>query len=1147
MAADVVSAHGLPVTLADRYQLQSGTVHLTGIQALVRAVIDRRRADAAAGFHTAAFVSGYPGSPLGGLDQELVRNRALLDEHRIVHVPGQNEELAATAVWGSQLASHFGSRLDGVLGVWYGKNPGLDRATDALRHANWIGTGSRSGGLVIVGDDPLAKSSSIPNPCEMSLADLGMPTFYPADVQDILRLAAEAVRLSRATGLLSALKIVTNVADSSQTLRLDEIAACAGSSDRGPGYRPMLLSPGNTASLETSLHERLAAVGPNLCRDHLNQWHGDPRAWLGVVAAGKPYLDLVQTLRELGISDLADVGVRVLKLDVIWPLDRAQVAAFADGLSEILVIEEKRPFIEEQLRSALYGVPGAPRIIGKYDQAGARLVPSAGETDTTVLGPILVGRLGQRIDTEPYQRNLSRLTGLTSRSLPVLAGRPPAFCPGCPHNRSTEVPDPSAIVGAGTGCHAIVLFDRTGAKGQVDLVTQMGGEGAQWVGIAPFVDEKQHFVQNMGDGTFYHSGQLAVRFAVAARLHCTIKILVNNAVAMTGGQDVVGAMSVAMLTQALEADGVSRTIVTADDPSRYRRVRLARNAVLRERGQLLDAQSDLAREPGVTVLVHDQQCAAERRRLRRRGRAEPAPFRVVINERVCEGCGDCGRKSGCVSVRRVDTEFGAKTQIHGPSCNADYSCLEGDCPSFMTVRGEPAQVQVRHPDIDLPEPDSALPSPVRIRMAGIGGTGVVTVSQVLATAAMLQGRVALGVDQTGLAQKGGVVVSDLLISDHSCPAPVRSQVGGVDVLLAFDLVAATQPANLAGVDPARTVCLVASSAVPTAGMVGRPDAPALPVEGMLRLVEDTIGRPPAAVLDAAALAEELFGDDMPANVIMLGAAFQLGLLPVSRQSIEDALRLNGTNVVINLAAFAWGRASAADAAYVKAAAGGDRERDPLPGWLAARVAAAGLPESLARSVASRAGDLADYQNPRYATDYLGFVETVFRAAGQDVADVVATQLHRLMAYKDEYEVARLHLLGAERARATEGMRPGARVYWHLHPPLLRSLGRKQKIVLGPSFTPALRMLRAARVLRGTPLDVFGMTAMRRLERALISEYRELTTRAVGALTSDNRDLVIEMLAAADLIRGFESVKEAGVERYRDRVEQLWTRLRAGDD
>jgi indolepyruvate ferredoxin oxidoreductase len=1170
LAVDVISAAGLPVTLADRYLLQSGTVQLTGIQALVRAVIDRRRADAAAGFDTAAFVSGYPGSPLGGLDQELAGNRALLDEQRIVHVPGQNEELAATAVWGSQVASHFGSRLDGVLGVWYGKNPGLDRATDALRHANWIGTGSRSGGLVIVGDDPAAKSSSIPNTSEMALADLGMPTFYPANVADILRLAAEAIRLSRATGLLSALKIVTNVADSSQTVRLDEIAACVMSADLGPGYRPMLLSPGNTAALERSLHERLGAVAALLCRDHLNRWHGDPRAWLGVVAAGKPYLDLVQAFRELGITDLASVGVRVLKLDVIWPLDRARVAEFAAGLSEILVVEEKRPFIEEHLRAALYGLPGAPAITGKYDEHGAPLVPSAGETDAAVLAPVLVSRLSQRIDAGRFRQSTARLAGLAGRPLPVLASRPPAFCSGCPHSRSTDVPDPGAIVGAGTGCHAIVLFDRTGAKGRVDLVTQMGGEGAQWVGVAPFAADQQHFVQNMGDGTFYHSGQLAIRFAVAAGLRCTFKILVNNAVAMTGGQDVVGATSVALLTRTLEADGVRRTVVTADDPARYRGVRLAGNAVFRARNRLGDAQVELAREPGVTVVVHDQQCAAERRRLRKRGLAAPAPFRVVINERVCEGCGDCGRKSGgCMSLRTVDTEFGAKTQIHDPSCNADYSCLEGDCPAFITVRGTPEPARVRYPAIDLPEPDTGLSSPVRIRMAGIGGLGVVTASQIVAMATMLDGHVALGVDQTGLAQKGGVVVSDLLLSAESRPAPMRGEVGGVDVLLAFDLVAATQPASLQGVDPARTVWVAASSAVPTAGMTGRPDAPALPVESMLRLVQDSAGRPPAALLDAATLARRLFADDMPASIIAVGTAFQLGLIPVSGRSMADALRLHAANAEVNLAAFAWGRAAAVDASYVETATaypaaaetatGGEPGSEPLPGWphpgwplpgwplpgwLGERAEAAGFPESLARCVAIRADDLAGYQNRRYAADYVAFVEQAYRAAGRDIAEVVATQLHRLMAYKDEYEVARLHLLGTERARATAGLRPGARVYWHLHPPLLRSLGRKNKIAVGPAFAPVFRVLHAARALRGTPIDVFGMTRMRRAERALIPEYRQLAERALTVLTPDNRELVAELLGAAGQIRGYESIKEASMARYRERVEDLWNRLRS---
>ena len=1148
--------------LADRYELERGRVLLSGVQALVRLPLDQHRADRRRGLSTATLISGYPGSPLGGLDRELERNREICERHGVRHVPGLNEELAATAAWGSQLVPAMpGARHDGVVGIWYGKAPGLDRATDALRHGNFAGVARAGGGLAAVGDDPSSKSSPLPSASESLLANLHMPVFFPGDAQEALDLGLHAIACSRASGLWCGLKMVTDVADAVGTVEVDpdRVAPLAPTVEHGG--RPYQHVPDATLLAPPSLGMERTLLGPRteLALAYARE-NGIDRieaagagAWLGILAAGKSYRDLRQALGDLGLDDaiLRRAGVRILKPAMIWPLQPQTACEFARGLAEVLVVEEKRPFLERQLKEILYGRAGAPAIVGKRDERDDPLLPAESDLDAGVIARAVAARLGRRIQLDSVAARIAALDRVAARQPgPAEAARTPFFCSGCPHNSSMSAP-PETLVGAGVGCHTMVLLNPEG-KGDLTGLTQMGGEGAQWIGISPFVD-RDHLVQNLGDGTFHHSGSLAVRAAIAAGVNITYKLLYNGVVAMTGGQPVDGIMGVPDLTRALAAEGVRKIIVTSDDPARYKGVELAPVAELRGREELLSAQRDLARIEGVTVLIHDQECALEKRRRRRR-RAAPEPSeRVWVNQRVCEGCGDCGRKSGCLSVAPVETEFGPKVQIHQPSCNADYSCLEGDCPSFLTVvpgkRGRPVPPD---PPTDLPEPEPApLGSEFRVRMVGIGGSGVVTANQVLAMAALLDGLHASGLDQTGLSQKGGPVVSDLRISSQPLPGAARASAGSVDLYFGFDLLGAAQAANLAACDPARTAAVVSIRLVPTGQMVtGAAEVPAPPDE-QLGQIERATKAGAGLQLDARLLAERLFGDDLPANAIALGAAHQSGLLPVSGAALRQALRLNGAAVEANLAAFEWGRAQVANPAAVAAATERpfDRPPEPAPTPELRRLVALALGDddadgSLRRAVAVRLGELVAYQNPAYARRYAEALARVRRAeaaalpGSTELTAAVAAGLFKLMAYKDEYEVARLHLDATEEAKLRAELGEGARVWFNLQPSFLRALGLRRKLRLGRWFRPVLRALRAARRLRGTPLDPFGHSPVRRLERSLIGEYEELVDAAIAELRPETEADVLALCSLPDVVRGYEGVKLRNVERFRRRAGEL---------
>ena len=1148
---------GRDVELEDRYVLEHGRVMLTGVQALVRLVFDQMRADRGAGLRTGTLVSGYPGSPLGGLDLEIARQSELREVLRVVHVPAINEELGATAVWGSQVVPQLpGAEVDGVLGVWYGKAPGVDRASDALRHGNFCGAHRRGGMLALCGDDPTCKSSTLPSESESGLVALRMPVVFPGNPAEVLELGRHAIGASRASGLWFAVKVATNVADAVMTVDVSPALEIRPVSIDYQGA-PYVHAPNGLLVNPFSLEMERTLVGPRLelarayVRENgLNRVVLDsdcPR--LGLVAAGTSYYDLREALHTLGLGDgdLRRLGVRILKLGMIWPLDPETIREFSRGLDEIVVIEDKGPLIETGVRDALYDLADRPRVLGKRDEHGDELLPASGLVEIDTIARALGPRLLAKDEVESVRVRLEQLTALAPAVPAAALLRLPCFCSGCPHNRSTDAPD-DALVGAGIGCHGMALAHPEG-KGKLTGITQMGGEGVPWIGQAPFVSTP-HVFQNLGDGTFHHSGSLAVRAAAAAGVNITFKILYNSAVAMTGAQDVPGAIAVPELTRWLQIEGARRIIVTTDEPERYRGVRLADVAEVRPRSELMAAQEELRRVEGLTVLIHDQQCAAEKRRLRKRGKLHEPAERIFINERVCEGCGDCGQKSHCISLLPTETEFGRKTRVEQSSCNKDFSCVDGDCPAFVeVVPGKRDGRDARTPPQGLPEPDRPLASEeVTLRLIGIGGTGVVTVSQVMSMAAMLDGKRAIGLDQTGLAQKGGPVVSDVrfLRADDEVRAN-RAPARAVDGYLAFDLVGAVDPVNLQRADPERTIAVVSTYQAPTPEMIGDPSARFDALADSIDAIERVTRAERNVYFDAPALADALFADRMPTNSIVLGAAWQRGLVPVSLRAVEEAYRLNGASVQRNIAALNWGRAVVADpdaVARVSHTESATREPTADARRIAERVRA--RPDSeLQRLVLMRVEDLIGYQGRHYAERYADFVAEVCEhergTGGTQVSEAVARGLHKLMAYKDEYEVARLHLDPAQRRRIAAQFGDGARIRYKLHPPILRALGINRKVSVGPWFDAPFTLLHRMRFLRGTPIDPFGHTHVRRLERTLPDDYRTIVRNALPSVAT-NPATVTAICELADIVRGYENIKLRNIDAFRKQAAQLTAEL-----
>ena len=1145
-------------SLDDRMQATTGTVAMSGIQALMRVLLDQTRADAAKGLKTAGLISGYRGSPVGGMDHAYEDDEQILKAHHIEFISGVNEDLGATAVWGSQQTSlEESAKFDGVMGMWYGKGPGVDRSGDALRHANSSGVHPKGGVLAVAGDDPFCKSSTIASASEWALADLAMPTLYPANVQEILDFGRYGYELSRYSGAWVGFKIHSNVADAYATVQTDPSRLSIVDPNFEIDGKPYtfsqhvtLIAPFSMRAEQDMFGPRLAAAKAFVAANGLDRVYGAAEgARIGIVAAGPVYGELRDALAKMGFkttADLVEAGIRLYKPALIWPLEPNGLTEFADGLDEIIVVEEKRSFIEAQIRDLLYGRTGAPRVLGKVDDEGRPMISGyGGLLAEDIAGPIK-SRLARFVPADRFAKERTIIpVGITAeaKSLP---DRSAYFCSGCPHNRSTMTPDGS-MSGGGIGCHGMAL----GMERENFGITHMGGEGVQWVGMAPFVTQRHRF-QNLGDGTLAHSGYLAIRQAVSAGTTVTYKILYNGTVAMTGGQDAAGQLPVPELTRALEAEGVKRIVVVADDVDKYPEGAVfAKGARIEHRDKLDEVQRELRDISGVTVLIYDQQCAAELRRGRKRGTIVTPTTRVMINEAICEGCGHCGEISNCASVHPVQTPFGRKTQIHQESCNFDLTCLGGNCPAFVTVEIDPdfkpTKERAGVPEGAVPT-DPSIPADANILLVGIGGTGVVTVNQVLATAALLDGKFSNGLDQTGLAQKGGTVVSNLRItaadeaSDGSISASNRVVDGSADVLLIFDLLSATKNINRA--DPERTRAVVSTELIPTGAMVSGRGSDKFPKLDRFRTAID--GATVAAEntwIDAAGIARRVFASQPAANVLVVGIAYQKGLLPVTATSIEKAIELNGTSVQTNLEAFRLGRRLAAEPALLASLAEGPiaaKAGPPaLSGAAAAMAGRIGGGPSLQEVLAYRLPELIAYQNEKYALRYTDRVARVraaeVRLVGDrtDLSETIAAMLYKAMAYKDEYEVARLALGSDIVDQARRRFGPGAKVSYQLKPPTLKAAGYDKKIAIPEKAGRAMfeGLLRTKR-LRGTKVDPFGRTEERRIERQLIEEYESLIDTLVGRLSADNYEQAVRIAGLYDMVRGFDNVKLANVERYR---------------
>ncbi|MGK7867214.1 indolepyruvate ferredoxin oxidoreductase family protein [Falsiroseomonas sp. E2-1-a20] len=1126
-------------SLEDRWDLAGEPVVLTGIQALVRLPLLRRQLDAAQGWNTAGFISGYRGSPLGGYDLELGRQSARLKAAQVVFQPGLNEDLAATAVWGTQQVGLApGAKHDGVFGIWYGKGPGLDRSGDVLRHANSAGTAARGGVLALSGDDPSAKSSTVTSGCEFSFQDLEIPLFDPAEVAEVLEYGLKAIALSRFAGTWAGLKCVAETMDASQTLRVDA-ARYATVEPTGlllPADGLSIRLPDQALAQERRLRlHKLPAAQAFARANGIDRIEMDSAtARLGIAVRGKAFATLRQVLAECGITpELARLhGLRIWKVGLAWPLDAEGARAFAGGLETILVIEDRRAFLEPQLRDALYGMAGAPRILGKRDESGLPLLSDLAELDSAQILRALAPRLPEALRSDAMRARLSELEALEHQAAEPLAARDPFFCPGCPHNTSTRIPEGSRAL-AGIGCHWLV----TKMPERDSLAfTQMGGEGVPWLGQMAFT-ETPHIFANVGDGTWAHSGSLALRAAVAAKANMTFKVLVNSAVAMTGGQHVEGEFTVPRIAAQLRAEGVERIEVVGDDPDRHRGdPMMPPGTGFHHRSELDAVQRRLREVPGVTALIYDQECATERRRKRKRGTAAKAERRAVINPRVCEDCGECSRVSNCIAVEPLATPWGRKRRIDQSACNQDLSCVQGFCPSFVTLTGaEPARPKLpAMPHGAMPDP--VLPEPVdgvawNVLVAGVGGQGVTALGAILAMAAHVDGRPSRSVDTLGFAQKGGGVFVQLRIgrpgaTEASIPAP-RIGAGQADLLIASDMVVAHGRNARLMLGPSRSAAVVNADLSPTAQFV-RDTATRYEPEAMLANLSE-VCRDLAAVSATSEVVAEL-GDAIFLNIWLLGLAFQRGLVPVSAAALEQAITLNGAQVERNLTAFALGRRAA----------------------LEERAAPVAAPETLEAMIARCEADLTAYQNAAYAGRYLQFVNLVQAAeqaavpGEQRLARAVATQLYRLMAFKDEYEVARLHSLPEWRAQLAGSFAGAPQIEMNLAPPLLSrtdpNTGLPRKRRFGPWMLRAMGLLRHGKALRFTPLDPFGHTEERRMERALAEEYRATIDSLLPRLTPDNHGAICEWAEAASGIKGFGPIKARNLAAVRVRWQEIAARL-----
>ncbi|MBP6131198.1 indolepyruvate ferredoxin oxidoreductase family protein [Thauera sp.] len=1155
--------------ISNTFTQEEGDIHLGGIDAIVRLTLDQVRTDARRGLKTGMFVSGYRGSPVGMLDAALIKQQKLLVQNHIHFVDGINEDLAATAVWGTQMLHTVGKqKFDGVTGMWYGKAPGVDRSGDALKHANYTGIAKNGGVLAIAGDDPSCKSSSLCSQSEPMLFHVGIPSLYPGNVQEILDYGLHGYQMSRLAGVWMGMKIVTNVADGTGTANVSPERLNFVTPDLefdGKLFTPNMNLGMNVRvealEMEQSLYTRRLEVVKRYARaNNLNNVvFPNPDAWIGILTAGKTYNDLNQAFLEMGLDDAAlrRYGIRILKMGMLFPMEPTIVREFAQGLEEIFVIEEKRPFLEMFAKQVLYGMANAPRIVGKFDEEEKELLPHYGEFESDVIVRALLKRLSRKTRIESAENWLKRLDEIHSRNKLPTAVRTAWFCSGCPHNSSTQAPDGS-IVSAGIGCHTMAMW----MGRNVVMGTHMGAEGTQWIGMAPFT-EAQHIFQNMGDGTYAHSGSLAIRYAASTGVNITFKLLRNAHTSMTGGQAIQGEVPVTNMVSDLLANGVKKIIVTTDDPSRFNGVQLPGGTEVWHRDRIEEAQRELAATPGCTVLLHDQECAAELRRARSRGKADEPVEVTVINERVCEGCGDCGEKSNCMSVEPVQTEFGRKTRIHQSSCNKDFSCVKGFCPSFLTITPHPAPAAEGAPKKKkgrIPALERELPPPVKkvddslgfgIHVMGIGGTGSVTVVATLARAARLEGKHVIGLDQTGLAQKGGAVISDIKITHAPFKGSNKISDGRADLYLGFDILNATDPKNLDKCNPERTIAVVSTTQTPTGQMVTNRKALFPATSGLTGGIDRVTRKEHNVFLDGEALAAGLFGDAMATNNFMVGVAFQAGTIPLQAESIEDAIRQSGVAVDMSLAAFRWGRMAVVDRAFVEAEVarqktGGQvvvlNKAPQLSPAARAIVDSIGASGEVKRLVEIRVPELIAFQDEAYAKRYAEVIKRVVAGEQKAVsssalAEAAARYLYKLMAYKDEFEVARLHTDPAFLAELDAQFPHGYSVKYNLAPPLLSKTdpvtGHPQKKQYGEWMFKAFKRLSGLKRFRGSALDVFGKTEERQTERKLIEEYVQLLDQILARLNPVNHAAAVALASVPDEIRGFGHVKEKNLVAARE--------------
>jgi indolepyruvate ferredoxin oxidoreductase len=1126
------------VTLDDKYDLTKDHVLVTGYQALIRALLMQKERDRRAGLNTAGYVTGYRGSPLGGLDQQMMRGGRYLADADVKFQPGLNEELAATALWGAQQAELRGEgRFDGVFGMWYGKGPGVDRSGDVFRHANLAGTSRHGGVIALMGDDHTAESSTTAHQSEFHFVDVMMPILNPAGVQEIVDYALYGWAMSRFTGTWTALKCMHETVESTGVIdgRIERLDIVTPGDFRMPEGGLNIRLVDTILGQEARLHDfkrdaMLAFVHANRLNRIVTS--GGRSAKIGVITTGKAYLDVRQALDELGIDEVKcnDLGLRLFKVGCPWPISRAELVEFAQGLDLIIVVEEKRSLIEVQVREELYGSANQPACIGKKDEQGNWLFPVKGALDPNDVAICIGERLLRVAPNEELAANVARLKTAQHALAETtdVAQRIPYFCSGCPHNTSTRVPEGSRAY-AGIGCHYMAQWMDRNTLG----FTQMGGEGANWIGEAPF-SKRPHVFQNIGDGTYNHSGYLAIRAAIDSGTTMTYKILFNDAVAMTGGQANEGGLNVPQIARQVAAEGAARVVVVSDEPWKYAKdTDWPRGLTLHHRDELDAIQRELTTVPGVSVLIYDQTCAAEKRRRRKRGAFPDPDKRMVINDLVCEGCGDCGVKSNCVSVQPWETEWGRKRTIDQSSCNKDYSCLNGFCPSFVTVHGaklkkgesvaEPADWPA------LPVPSLPLANhPYGIIVTGIGGTGVVTIGAIVAMAAHLQGKGVGVIDMAGLAQKGGAVFSHIRIANTPDDIhAIRVHAGGADLVLGGDIVELGSKKVLSAIKPGNTRVVVNTAEFLPGDFTRNADY-SLPTERLKRAITGHAGRERSHFVDAGRLATALLGQSIGANMFMLGFAYQLGALPLSAEAIERAIEMNGEAVPMNVAAFRYGRRAAVDPAAVESLVAPQQEAND----------ALKFSQSFAETVERRVAYLTAYRSARYARRYRALVEKLRvaeaeKAPGQcGLAEAVARYLFKLMAYKDEYEVARLYTDTGFLERVRSSFDGDLRFEFHLAPPLLARrnplTGEPKKMAFGPWMLKLFAVLKKFKFLRGTVLDPFGYSAERRMERKLIADYQALLATIAAELTPLNHHAAVALATLPEKIRGYGPVKARAI-------------------